>query len=62
MLATGGGSVDVCPKANCQAGGESFYKLREGATCRNNTVSSDSHLQIGYRYTDQRHLDCFRYS
>ena len=54
--------MDVCPKANCQAGGESFYKLREGATCRNNTVSSDSHLQIGYRYTDQRHLDCFRYS
>ena len=24
--------------------------------CRNSTVSSDSHLEIGH---DQRHLDCF---
>ena len=28
--------MDVCPKANCQAGGESFYKLREGAAYKNN--------------------------
>ena len=25
---------------------KSFYRLREGATCRNSTVSSDSHLEI----------------
>ena len=27
--------------------GKSFYRLREGVTCRNSTVSSDSHLEVG---------------
>ena len=30
--------------------------------CRNSTVSSDSHLEIGHRWSDQRHLGCFKYS
>ena len=29
----------------------------EGTTCRNRTVSSDSHLQIGQRWSDWHHLD-----
>ena len=40
----------------------SFYRWREGATCRNSTVSSDSHLQTGPQWSDQHHLDCFKYS
>ena len=43
--------------------GKRFLDRRAGrATCRNSTVSSDSHLQIGHQWSDQRHLDCFRYS
>ena len=42
----------------CQAGGESLYRLGEGATCRNSIVSSDSHLHIGPRWSDSHHLDC----
>ena len=60
------GRVDGCPKADSphprQSVGKSFYRQREGPTCRNNAVSSDSHLEIGHRLSDQRHLDCFRYS
>ena len=41
---------------------KSFCRLREGATCRNSTVSSDSHLEIGHQWSDQCHLDCFKYS
>ena len=41
--------------------GETCYRLKEGATCRNSTISSDSLLQIDYRWFDQHHLDCFRY-
>ena len=37
-------------------------RSKEGATYRNSRVSSDSHLQIGHRWSDQHHLDCFRYS
>ena len=65
-LATGGGGVgvDTCPKADCPPDnqGTRAFIDREGATCRNNTVSSDSHLEIGHQWSDQRHLDCFRYS
>ena len=54
------------PKANSpphpQLVGKSFYRLREEATCRNSTVSSDSHLEIGHQWSDQYHLDCFKYS
>ena len=31
-----------------QSVGKSFYRCKEGATCRNNTVSSDSHLEVGH--------------
>ena len=32
--------------------------------CRNSAVSSDSHLQLGHPWSDQRHLGCvgYRYS
>ena len=42
--------------------GKRFYRQKEGATCRNRTVSSDSHLQIGHWWSDLHHLGCFRYS
>ena len=68
-----GGWADICPKANSthththtpshrQSVGWSFYRPREGATCRKSTVNSDSHLEIGHRWSDQRHLDCFKYT
>ena len=50
------------PSTTGQSVGKSFYRWREGATCRNSTVSSDSHLGIGHRWSDQRHLDCFKYN
>ena len=64
MLATGvGGQTPVQrpspPATPRQSGSKSFYRRGGGgATCRNNTVSSDSHLEIGHRWSDQRHLDC----
>ena len=45
-----------------QSGGKNFYRQREGAPCRNSTVSPDNHLEIGHRWCDQHHLDCFKYS
>ena len=48
----GGGRVDLLIII-----GQSFYRQRKGATCRNSTVSSDSHLEIGHRWSDQCHLD-----
>ena len=42
--------------------GKSFYRQKNGDRCRNSTVNSDSNLQIDYQWSDQRHLDCFRYS
>ena len=50
----GYGGGDVCLSRGqllatyIQQVGKSFYRLREGATCRNSTVSSDSHLEIGH--------------
>ena len=42
--------------------GESFYRQRGAvAICRNSTVISNSHLQIGHQWSDQHHLDCFQY-
>ena len=35
---------------------QSFYRQEEGATCSNSTDSSDSHLQVGHRWSDQRRL------
>ena len=43
-------------------GGQTFYRLRKRATCRNRTVSSNCHLEAGHRWFDQHHLDCFKYS
>ena len=32
-----------------QSGDKSFYRQREGGTCRNSRVSSDSHLEVGHQ-------------
>ena len=45
------GRVDSCPKADplhWQSVGKSFYRLREGAPCRNSTVSSARHPEISH--------------
>ena len=58
-------SADAYPKADSPpltVGGKGFHRQREGATCRNSTVSSDGHLEIGLQWSDQQHLDCIRYS
>ena len=56
--------VDVCPKTNSPqpkttSGVRAFIGRRRGlhvrAPCQS-TVSSDSHLQIGHWWSDQRHL------
>ena len=50
---------DVCPMAKAlywQSAGERFYRQRRGATCRNSTVSSDSHPEVGHWWSDQRRL------
>ena len=49
--------MDVGPKASSSPApstaltirGKSFYRQREGAICRNSTVSSDSQLEIGHQ-------------
>ena len=64
MPATGQGrplSKDQLPPPPGQAVGKSFYRQREGAMVRNSIVSSDSHLQLGHLWSDQRHLGCFGY-
>ena len=61
MCATGvGGSLSRGWLPCWQSGGKRFYRQREGAACRNNTVSSGSHLEIGHRWSDRRHLGCSR--
>ena len=50
----GGGRMDLLITH-----GQSFYRQREGATCRNSTVSSDSHLETGHWWSDLCHLDGF---
>ena len=64
-----GGKVITCPKSNCHPHptpcddqGARALTDSEGATCRNSTVNSDSHLQIADWWSDQHQLDCFRYS
>ena len=48
----GGQGTDICPKADSLLSGQSveksFYRLREGATCKSRIVGSDSHLEIGH--------------
>ena len=57
----GGGRVqraDACPTDN-----QVMLLQREGeGYSRNCTVRSQSHLEIGHWWSDQRHLDCFMYS
>ena len=36
------------PPPPSTSGTEAFIDILEGVTCRNSTVSSDSHLQIGH--------------
>ena len=66
MLATGGWGWQTSvqrPTPPQKAGGESFYRQSGGeGTCRNSTVVSNNHLQIGHQWSDQHHLDCFRNS
>ena len=50
-LATGLGEGRLLSKGRLphwQSVAKSFYTPREGATCRNSRVSSDSHLEIGH--------------
>ena len=49
-LATSAGGQTLVQRPIPLTGGQgkSFYRLREGATCRNSTVSADSHLEIGH--------------
>ena len=57
-----GGVVNICPKANSPltVRGKSFYRhsVGSGATCRNSTINSDSHLKIGHWWSEQHHLNC----
>lgn len=41
---------------------KSFYRGREGDAIVETVVSCDSHLKIGPRWSDQHHLNCFKYS
>ena len=53
--------MEACPKASSpisQSVGKKFYRWREGATCRNSSVSSDRHLEVGHPWSDQHHLGC----
>ena len=68
MPATGGGrgwtSVQrpTPSPPNDNQGARAFIDRGRGATCRNSTGSSDSHLEIGHWWSDQRPLDCFNYN
>ena len=39
-----------------------FIDGGRGLPAENSTVGSDSHLEIGHWWSDERHLDCFKYS
>ena len=65
---TGAGQTSIrrpTPPLHWQTVGKSFCRQKWGggqATRRNSTVSSDGHLQLGHRWSDRRHLACFRYT
>ena len=48
MPATGVGKTTVqkLTASNRQSVGNRFYRQREGATCKNSIVSSDSHVEL----------------
>ena len=62
--------AEICPKVNSfpahdKQGVRAFIDRvgsGRGVTCRNSTVISNSHLQVGHQWSDQHHLGCFRYS
>ena len=60
--------VDIWPKADFPqlaiSGARAFIDVseRQGTTCRNSTIISDSLLHIDHRWSDQHHIDCFMYS
>ena len=60
-----GSRADSCPKAYSPPlaikKSKSFYRRREGATCRNSTVSSDSHLETGHAVVWSA-SSCFKYN
>ena len=46
-----GGQMSVqrwTPPSTDNQGGKNIYRLREGAICRNSTVHSDDHFQVGH--------------
>ena len=43
-------------------GGQELLSAEGGVTYRDSAVSSDGHLETGHRWSDQHHLDCFKYS
>ena len=52
----GTGRMDSCPEVDSPHWywmSKSYHRWRTGATCRKSTASSDSHLQIGHRWSDQ---------
>ena len=49
-------SADSCPKADSPPESQRARR-REGATCRDSAVSSDGRLEMGRRWSDQRHLN-----
>ena len=50
-----------CPKVDSPSHNQEARGFigRGGATCRNSTISSESHLEIGRPWSDQRCLGCF---
>lgn len=60
----GAGKADACAKTRLPplTVGKSFYRQREGATCRNSTVSSNNDPEIGHWWSDRSHFDCFKYN
>ena len=63
-----GERVNTYPKADFpqllhwQSVGKSFYRLREGAPCRNSQWALNSHLETDHRWSDQCHIGCVKYS
>ena len=60
--------TDICPKAYSSHShqwhpvGQELLSTEGGGLHAEIAVSSDSHLQIGHGWSDQHHLDCFKYS
>ena len=61
--------ADACPKADYPSpialtNRSQELSQREGRSYmqKQHTFSTDSHLELGHWWSDQHHLDCFRYS